>query len=140
MAAKKERGRFSLRFNEGDPIHKAAIELLELQPPHNKAQYVANAVVYYNAHFSDNPQPLKVPAVDRSAIEAIVREIMRQEHIQRGTEIVPRASQTEKAEVASQMTQTKERKIAKKTLASSDADEAILNLIAGTMADFRRNG
>ena len=29
MGEKKERGRFTLRFNEGDPIHEAAIGLLE---------------------------------------------------------------------------------------------------------------
>lgn len=79
MTAKKERGRFSLRFNIGDPVQRAAVELLELQPPHSKAQYIANALVYYNTHFSDDPQPLKVPAIDRAAIEAIVREIMRQD-------------------------------------------------------------
>ena len=28
MGEKKERGRFTLRFNEGDPIHEAAIGLL----------------------------------------------------------------------------------------------------------------
>ena len=31
MGEKKERGRFTLRFNEGDPIHETAIGLLELQ-------------------------------------------------------------------------------------------------------------
>ena len=40
MGEKKERGRFTLRFNEGDPIHEAAIGLLELQSPRTKAQYV----------------------------------------------------------------------------------------------------
>ena len=55
MTAKKERGRFSLRFNIGDPVQRAAVELLELQPPHSKAQYIANALVYYNTHFSDDP-------------------------------------------------------------------------------------
>ena len=58
MGEKKERGRFTLRFNEGDPIHEAAIGLLELQSPRTKAQYVANAVVYYNEHFGQEPQPL----------------------------------------------------------------------------------
>ena len=48
---KKERGRFSLRFNTSDPVLLAAVELLELQPAHSKAQYVANALIYYNAHF-----------------------------------------------------------------------------------------
>ena len=79
MAAKKERGRFSLRFNIGDPVQRAAVELLELQPPHSKSQYIANAITYYNANFADDPQPLKAmaPVIDRAAIEAIVREIMR---------------------------------------------------------------
>ena len=36
MGEKKERGRFTLRFNEGDPIHEAAIGLLELQSPRTK--------------------------------------------------------------------------------------------------------
>ena len=58
MGEKKERGRFTLRFNEGDPIHETAIGLLELQSPRTKAQYVANAVVYYNEHFGQEPQPL----------------------------------------------------------------------------------
>lgn len=38
MGEKKERGRFTLRFNEGDPIHETAIGLLELQSPRTKAQ------------------------------------------------------------------------------------------------------
>lgn len=83
MAVKKERGRFSLRFNISDPIHLATVELLEKQPDHGKAQYIANAVVFYNTHFADDPQPLRAaappPAIDRAAIEAIVREILRQE-------------------------------------------------------------
>ena len=58
MAAKKERGRFSLRFNISDPIHLATVELLEKQPDHGKAQYIANAVVFYDTHFADDPQPL----------------------------------------------------------------------------------
>ena len=81
MAAKKERGRFSLRFNISDPIHLATVELLEKQPDHGKAQYIANAVVFYDTHFADDPQPLRAaaPAIDRAAIEAIVREILLQE-------------------------------------------------------------
>ena len=80
MAVKKERGRFSLRFNISDPIHLATVELLEKQPDHGKAQYIANAVVFYDTHFADDPQPLRAaapaPAIDRAAIEAIVREIL----------------------------------------------------------------
>ena len=77
----KERSRFSLRFNIGDPVQRTAVELLELQPPHSISQYIANALAYYNANFADDPQPVKVapPVIDRTTIEAIVREIMRQE-------------------------------------------------------------
>lgn len=76
MVLKKERGRFSLRFNGNDPVQRTAIELLEQQPPHSKSQYIANALVYYNTHYANDPKPLKVPVIDRTAIEAIVLEIM----------------------------------------------------------------
>ena len=76
---KRQRGRFTLRFNEGDPIHEAAIGLLELQSPRTKAQYVANAVVYYNEHFRQEPQPLNASIISKEAVVAIVKEILRQE-------------------------------------------------------------
>ena len=76
MVLKKERGRFSLRFYGNDPVQRTAIELLEQQPPHSKSQYIANALVYYNTHYANDPKPLKVPVIDRTAIEAIVLEIM----------------------------------------------------------------
>ena len=76
MVLKKERGRFSLRFNGNDPVQRTAIELLGQQPPHSKSQYIANALVYYNTHYANDPKPLKVPVIDRTAIEAIVLEIM----------------------------------------------------------------
>ena len=78
MGEKKERGRFTLRFNEGDPIHETAIGLLELQSPRTKAQYVANAVVYYNEHFGQEPQPLNASIISKEAVVAIVKEILRQ--------------------------------------------------------------
>ena len=84
MGEKKERGRFTLRFNEGDPIHETAIGLLELQSPRTKAQYVANAVVYYNEHFGQEPQPLNASIISKEAVVAIVKEILRQEGTQPG--------------------------------------------------------
>ena len=75
MAAKKERGRFSLRFNISDPIHLATVELLE------KHRLRGTFLLLYDTHFADDPQPLRAaaPAIDRAAIEAIVREILLQE-------------------------------------------------------------
>ena len=137
MTAKKERGRFSLRFNIGDPVQRAAVELLELQPPHSKAQYIANALVYYNTHFSDDPQPLEVPAIDRAAIEAIVREIMRQDE-----------QASDKAVSTGESSPPKKNKIAlppqeqttEPSEGASEVDDMTRNLIASTMAAFRRNG
>ena len=53
--------------------------LLELQSPRTKAQYVANAVVYYNEHFGQEPQPLNASIISKEAVVAIVKEILRQE-------------------------------------------------------------
>ena len=125
MAAKKERGRFSLRFNIGDPVQRAAVELLELQPPHSKSQYIANAITYYNANFADDPQPLKAmaPVIDRAAIEAIRRP-------PRST-LFPyttlfRSVQAQKPEYIPEVGEAPE------------IDDVTRNLIASTMAAFRR--
>ena len=137
MAAKKERGRFSLRFNIGDPVQRAAVELLELQPPHSKSQYIANAITYYNANFADDPQPLKAmaPVIDRAAIEAIVQE----------------TGQTEKPTPASGVCRMEEGKAASTSNVQAqkpeyipevgeapEIDDVTRNLIASTMAAFRR--
>ena len=70
MATKKERGRFSLRFNIGDPVQRAAVELLELQPPRSKSQYIANAITYYNTNFADDPHPV-IESVYRSPLPSL---------------------------------------------------------------------
>ena len=44
---KKIRERFSIKFNLADPVHRHAIEILEGQGMRNKANYIANAVLYY---------------------------------------------------------------------------------------------
>lgn len=142
MAAKKERGRFSLRFNIGDPAQRTAIELLELQPPHSKSQYIANALVYYNAHFADDPQPLKMPAIDRTAIEAIVREIMRQERQAPGKSVqTEETSPSKEKKIAPPpQEQAMEQLDGATTDGISEVDDMTRDLIASTMAAFRRNG
>lgn len=141
MAAKKERGRFSLRFNIGDPVQRAAVELLELQPPHSKSQYIANAITYYNANFAEDPQPLKAatPAIDRAAIEAIVREIMRQETGQSkkaDSDSCIGWADKEEAAPSSNM-QAQEPKYMPKVEDVPEIDDATRNLISSTMAAFR---
>ena len=139
MAAKKERGRFSLRFNISDPIHLATVELLEKQPDHGKAQYIANAVVFYDTHFADDPQPLRAaaPAIDRAAIEAIVREILLQEtrHSEKPAAACPDA-ETTTAPVPQE--RTPEPEYAPELGEEPEADDAILGLISSTMEAFRQ--
>ena len=142
MAAKKERGRFSLRFNISDPIHLATVELLEKQPDHGKAQYIANAVVFYDTHFADDPQPLRAaaPAIDRAAIEAIVREILRQEardsEKPAGGPAACPAAETTTAPAPQE--RTPEPEYAPELEEASEADAAILGLISSTMEAFRQ--
>ncbi|MBM6895830.1 hypothetical protein H9X86_00380 [Pseudoflavonifractor capillosus] len=139
MAAKKERGRFSLRFNISDPIHLATVELLEKQPDHGKAQYIANAVVFYDTHFADDPQPLRAaaPAIDRAAIEAIVREILLQEtrHSEKPAAACPDA-ETTTAPVPQE--RTPEPEYVPELGEEPEADDAILGLISSTMEAFRQ--
>lgn len=142
MAVKKERGRFSLRFNISDPIHLATVELLEKQPDHGKAQYIANAVVFYNTHFADDPQPVRAaaPPIDRAAIEAIVREILRQE--QRDSEKpagAPVACSDVKITTApAPQERTPEPEYAPELGEAAETDAAILGLISSTMEAFRQ--
>ena len=142
MAVKKERGRFSLRFNISDPIHLATVELLEKQPDHGKAQYIANAVVFYNTHFADDPQPVRAaaPPIDRAAIEAIVREILRQE--QRDSEKPAGApvscSDFKITTAPAPQERTPEPEYAPELGEASEADAAILGLISSTMEAFRQ--
>ena len=142
MAVKKERGRFSLRFNISDPIHLATVELLEKQPDHGKAQYIANAVVFYNTHFAYDPQPVRAasPPIDLAAIEAIVREIFRQEardsEKPAGAPVAGPAAETTTA--PSQQERTPELEYAPELGEASEADAAILGLISSTMEAFRQ--
>ena len=129
-------------MNISDPIHRATVELLEKQPDHGKAQYIANAVVFYNTHFADDPQPVRAaaPPIDRAAIEAIVREILRQE--QRDSEKpagAPVACSDVKITTApAPQERTPEPEYAPELGEASEADAAILGLISSTMEAFRQ--
>ena len=140
MVLKKERGRFSLRFNGNDPVHRTAIELLEQEPPHSKSQYIANALVYYNTHYANDPKPLKVPVIDRTAIEAIVLEIMQRRAQNRlpidGRSEVPSVAASDVQDV--QKLQLKEEISALgDTLENQKVDEVTRILIENAMTAFR---
>lgn len=144
MAVKKERGRFSLRFNISDPIHLATVELLEKQPDHGKAQYIANAVVFYDTHFADDPQPLRAaspaPAIDRAAIEAIVREILLQEarNHDKPASAPAACPDAEITTAPAPQERTPEPEYAPELGEAAETDAAILGLISSTMEAFRQ--
>ncbi len=137
MGEKKERGRFTLRFNEGDPIHEAAIGLLELQSPRTKAQYVANAVVYYNEHFGQEPQPLNASVISKEAVVAIVKEILWQEGMgqEKAKEQAISTARLVEKPAAPMMLST-----AQEVGDDPEMDDRMRSLIAGTLSAFRSRG
>lgn len=76
MEKKKNRERFGIKFNEKDPAHNAVIRLLEKQGPHNKAQFIVNAVLHY-VNCPQSPDLSQKPITDREFIEKIVLEVLR---------------------------------------------------------------
>ena len=84
MAGKKDRSRFTLKFNEHDPAHESVICLLEQQPPHSKAQFIVNAILHY-VHCPETPDITPVSllpgVIDRTMVEKIVSEILEQQGI-----------------------------------------------------------
>ena len=86
MAQKKDRSRFSIKFRENDPTHERTICILESQGQRNIAPFLVNAVLHYvqcsetpdmSHMLAESPQPI----MDKSGIEDIVKEILRQQGI-----------------------------------------------------------
>ena len=75
MKEKKDRERFSIKFNENDPAHAAVIRLLEKQGAHRKTQFIVNAVLHY-VNCKEAPDISIAQAADRASIEKIVMEIL----------------------------------------------------------------
>lgn len=75
MKEKKDRERFSIKFNENDPAHEAVIRLLEKQGPHRKAQFIVNAVLHY-VNCKEAPDVSLAQAADRASVEKIVMDVL----------------------------------------------------------------
>lgn len=134
MGDKKDRGRFSIKFNENDPAHRMVIEVLERQGARQKAQFLANAVLHY-IHCSETPDLQQaLPSVDRAMVESVVLEILKRQ-----------GASGEKAEVSvlphspAAVEKGIERTEGKSdTMEMTDRiDEKTLRLISSTMAGFR---
>lgn len=75
---KKNNGRFNIQFTDSDPEHLQAIEILNSLPPRSKAPYIAKALIHFE-NCDETPTIRRNPALDRKALEAIVREILSKE-------------------------------------------------------------
>ena len=69
MKLKKDRGRFTVRFDMENPDHARAVEYLERQRDRGKAQYLTDAILCY-----EKAETNSFPQVDRTLIEQIVQE------------------------------------------------------------------
>lgn len=75
---KKNHGRFNIQFTVTDPEHLQAIEILNSLPPRSKAPYIAKALVHLE-NCDATPAIRRNPALDRKALESIIREILLKE-------------------------------------------------------------
>ena len=130
MGGKKDRERFSIKFNENDPAHDAVIRLLEKQGPHSKAQFLVNAVLHY-VNCPETPDITILQTVDRAAIEEIVAEILGQKEIIRQN----RPDAGEEDIMKRETIRTKKRMEGEET--QKEMDQATFALIADTMSAFR---
>ena len=71
MKLKKDRGRFTVRFDMENPDHVRAVEYLERQRDRGKAQYLADAILCYEKAATKSFQQ-----TDRALIEQIVQEYL----------------------------------------------------------------
>ena len=151
MAEKKDRSRFSIKFNENDPAHKIVICLLEKQGPHSKASFIANAVLHY-IHCPEAPDISQVPIVEKDAVESMILEILKHQGI------IQIDSQTTQRRIISQNSVKVEMPVSSSienrenaAIATVNAvtendnqiknrmDDRMRNLIASTMSAFRND-
>ena len=120
MKQKRDRGKFTIKLKENDPEHEKVIRLLESQRPHNKAQFIVDAILYYT---ENHEQAENKPSVmDRAAVEAIVYDVLRKQKEDR-----PPGAHTEEPKQHMAAGQT-------------EADNEVFSLVADTMSAFRSGG
>ena len=78
MKLKKDRGRFTVRFDMENPDHVRAVEYLERQRDRGKAQYLADAILCYEKAATKSFQQ-----TDRALIEQIVQEYLEKQSLGR---------------------------------------------------------
>lgn len=135
MNEKKNRERFSIKFNENDPAHDAVIRLLEKQGPHSKAQFLVNAVLHY-VNCQEAPDISLAQTADRASIEKIVMEVLsRRDRGQQDTGNGADSRKTMREEQAPAKREPRQ----DTGQEQKGMDEATLAMIADTMSAFRNS-
>ena len=75
MKLKKDRGRFTVRFDMENPDHVRAVEYLERQRDRGKAQYLTDTILCYEKAATKSFQQ-----TDRALIEQIVKEYLEKQN------------------------------------------------------------
>ncbi len=126
-----------MRLNEKDPAHAEVIRQLEQQEPHSKGRFIVNAILHY-IHCSETPDiSMRQAAPDRAEIEAIVRDILRQQQAAAVGEKTVEASADKDRQLQSEEILAGEP--AAEEIEKADANEDMRNLIKGTLSAFRIN-
>ncbi|MCM1296301.1 MAG: hypothetical protein NC311_12235 [Muribaculaceae bacterium] len=131
MAEKKVRGRFTIKLNETDPVHEKVICLLESQPPRTKAQLMVNALLHYMncPAATDGTES----AINRAFIEVIVREVLKQQ----GVDKLPDAAQTAEQSWQSQKTDHTAQSKGGMPTADTEKNNETFSLVADALSAFR---
>ena len=72
---KKNEGKFTIQFNRTDPANLKVTGILNSKERRGKAQYIANAILYYESHDGALDIRPSVP-FDEKSIEAVVNRIL----------------------------------------------------------------
>ena len=84
---KKSEGKFTIQFSRTDPAHIHVTDMLNRKERGAKAQYIVNAVLYYETHGGEPDTKYTAP-IDDKYIEAAVNRILRNRETS-GTGILP---------------------------------------------------
>lgn len=136
MKEKKDRERFSIKFNENDPTHDTVIRLLEKQGPHSKAQFIVNAILHY-VNCSETPDISAAQTADRASIEKIVMEILNNRDNGQQDTVNGIGSRKAIREEPAPVGLSEQRKDAEPK--QEAMDEAAWAMIADTMSAFRNS-
>ena len=91
MKLKKDRGRFTVRFDMENPDHVRAVEYLERERDRGKAQYLADEIMCY-----EKAEMKSFQQTDRALIEQIVQEYLEKQSMGRTRDL-----QKEKSPISS---------------------------------------